>query len=167
MESFNRFTYKHCSPNIPEIHKMSLFPVKVLLYSILFLSVHSLHPSGPEFCLSKDGRRLYLQSSEVGSCSRVRTLLFECLINSKWKKALCKAKTMAFSWDTSANTPYGPDAQGCHQKPLWSFLCQYFSIEALVCIAVPKARCTFSMYHCNFTAGEWMMMVHCKLKTGI
>lgn len=96
MESFNRFTYKCCSPNIPEICDTSLFSVKGLLYPILFSSVPSLPTLGTEFCLSKDGRRFYLQSSRVRTLLVLSPVTVLLLINKRWRRHCAKPKQWLF-----------------------------------------------------------------------
>lgn len=74
---------------------------------------------------------------------------------------------MVFSRDTSpANISYGPHTQGCHQKPLLWFFCQYFN--TCLCYCFWCQMCLFCvLLRGDFTAELWVLVVHCpcKLKT--
>lgn len=166
--TFNRFTYKCCSPNIPEIHKTLLFSVKGLLYSILFWSVHSLHTLGTEFCLAKVGEGFTSRAARSGHCCPQSLICYWVSDSQKVKKALCKGRKKPFSWAAApANISYGPHTRGCHQKPLFSFLCQYFSTYLHYCFLWQMCLCCVLLVR-SFTAEEWVLKVHCpcKLKTG-
>lgn len=80
-------------------HKTSLFPVKGVLYSILFSSVHSLHHPG-DWILSVKGWEKVLppeqQGQDTAGAVPSHCWVIECLIDKRWKKLCAKAKQWLF-----------------------------------------------------------------------
>lgn len=130
--------------------KHHFFSVERLLYSILFLSVHSLHTLGTEFCLSNGGGRFCLQSSKVRTLlvlSPVSAVLLNVWL-TKGEKSIVQSQNSGFfkryfCWHIwwSTNTRMPPKTSFLIFLPVFQYLFVLLflmSVVSFLCITDEK-----------------------------